>query len=91
MDDGDGRNPSEGKRRPLGIVHAVRAIPRRDIVTRFIPDSVKDLFRERITRPTPLGSNWTSDSLRWAVSRLADDTAALLRHTGRDEDYWPML
>jgi hypothetical protein len=89
-EDDEARNPSEGKRQRLVVVDAVRALPPYERAKRFIPQSLKTLFTERVTRPIPITSPWTPESLDWTVRQVADDSAALLRHAGRSEDYWPM-
>ena len=88
IEDDQDRNPSEGKRQRLVAVDAIRALPGYERVKRFIPQSLKTLFTDRITRPIPMTSPWTAESLQWTVSRIADDSAALLRYAGRSEDYW---
>ena len=88
IDDDEDRNPSEGKRQRLVAVDAIRALPGYERVKRFIPQPLKTLFTDRITRPVPMTSPWTTESVEWTVSRIADDSAALLRYAGRSEDYW---
>jgi hypothetical protein len=89
-DDDEGRNPSEGKRQRLAIVDAFRTLPGYERVKRFIPQNLKTLFTDRITRPIPMTSPWTAESLEWTVSLVAEDSAVLLEYAGRSEDYWPM-
>ena len=88
IEDDQDRNPSEGKRQRLVAVDAIRALPGYERVKRFIPQPLKTLFTDRITRPIPITSPWTAESVEWTVSRIADDSAALLRYAGRSEDYW---
>jgi hypothetical protein len=90
INDDDDRNSSEGKRQRLAVVDAFRALPGYERVKRFIPRSLKTLFANRITRPIPMTSPWTAESMKWTVARVADDSAALLEYAGRSADYWPM-
>ena len=88
IDDNEARNSSEGKRQPLAVVDTVRTLPGYERVKRFIPQSLKTLFTDRITRPIPMTPLWTAESMEWTVSRVADDSASLLRYAGRSQDYW---
>ena len=88
VDDEEDRNASEGKRQRLALVDAFRTLPGYERVKRFIPQSLKTLFTDRINRPIPMTSPWTPESLQWTVSRIADDSAALLEYAGLSEDYW---
>jgi hypothetical protein len=91
VEDDEDRNPSEGKRQRLVAVDAIRKhAVGYERVQRFIPRPLKTLFTDRITRPIPMTSPWTTESLEWTVSRIADDSAALLRYAGRSEDYWQL-
>jgi hypothetical protein len=90
IDDDEARNSSQGKRQRLAVVDAFRALPGYERVKRFIPRSLKTLFANRITRPIPMTSPWTAESMKWTVARVADDSAALLEYAGRSADYWPM-
>jgi len=88
MEDDEDRNSSEGKRQRLGVVDAVRTLPGYERAKRFIPQPLKTLFTDRITRPIPTTSPWRQQSVAWTVSRVADDSAALLQYAGRSADYW---
>jgi hypothetical protein len=74
INDDDDRNSSEGKRQRLAVVDAFRALPGYERVKRFIPQSLKTLFTDRINRPIPTTSPWTAESVEWTVSRVADDS-----------------
>jgi hypothetical protein len=89
-DDDEDRNSSEGKRQRLAVINTVRSFPGYQRVNRFIPQSFRTLVNQRATRPIPTTTPWTAESMEWAVSRIAEDSAALLRHVGRREDYWLM-
>jgi hypothetical protein len=87
--DEEDRNSSESRRQRLAVVDAIRKhAVGYERVQRFIPQPLKTLFTDRITRPIPMTSPWTAESVEWTVSRIADDSAALLRYAGRSEDYW---
>jgi len=88
IEDNEGRNASEGKSRRLAVADAFRTLPGYERVKRFIPQSLKTLFTYRITRPIPMTSVWTAESMKWTLSRVSDDSAALLAYAGRSEDYW---
>jgi hypothetical protein len=88
VEDDEGRNPSAGKRQRLAVADGVRTLPGYERVKRFIPQPLKTLFTERITRRIPMTSVWTAESVQWTVSRLAADNASLLEYAGRSEDYW---
>jgi len=90
VDDDRGRNPSQGKRQRFAVADAVRIHPVYRRVKRYIPQNLKTLFTDRITRPIPMTSPWTTASLESAVARVANDSAALLAYTGFSEDYWLM-
>ena len=87
-EDDEGRNPSEGKRQRLVAVDAVRTVPGYERVKRFIPQRLKTLFTDRITRPIPTTSPWRAESVAWAVSRVAttvlpcSDMPGVARTTG---------
>ncbi len=87
-DDDDAKNTSAGKRQRLAVVDTVRALPGYKRVNRFIPQGLKTLTNELMTRSIPLKSPWTAESLEWAASRVADDSAAVLQYAGRSDDYW---
>ena len=89
--DEEDRNSSKNMRQRLAVVDAIRKhAVGYERVQRFIPQSLKTLFTDRITRPIPMTSPWTAESVEWTVSRIADDSAALLRYAGRSEDYWQL-
>jgi hypothetical protein len=90
IDDDEDRNSSDGKRQRLAVADAVRILPGYERVKRFFPQSLKTIFSDRITRPISMRSPWTAQSLEWTVSRVADDSAALLGYAGRSLDYWHM-
>ena len=58
IEDDEDRNSSEGKRQRLGVVEAVRTLPGYERAKRFIPQTLKTLFTDRITRPIPTTSPW---------------------------------
>lgn len=87
-DDDEALNASEGRRRRLAAVDAVRAMPGYGRAKRFIPQGVKTLFSERVTLPVPKAPEWTPSMLEWVGSQLANDTQSFLRFAGRPEDYW---
>lgn len=84
------RNAAAGKRQRLRVVDAARSMPVYPRVKPYIPRSVKALFTEHITRPVPDRLLWSDTARRWAVSRLSDDSAALLHHAGKRADYWTL-
>ncbi len=88
IDDSAARNSLEGKRQPLAVVDTVRTLPGYGRVKRFIPQRLKTLLTDRITRPIPMTPLWTAQSMEWTVSQVADDSASLLRYAGRSQDYW---
>jgi len=90
IDDDEDRNSSEGKHQRLAVVDAFRTIPGYERAKRFIPQYLKTLFTDHITRPIPMTSPWTAESMEWTLSHVADDSAALLRYAGCREDYWLM-
>ncbi len=89
-DDDESRNASEGKSQRLAVIDAARTLPGYKRVKWFIPQRLKTLFTDHFTRPIRMTSLWTPESADWTVSRVIDDSAALLRYAGRSEDYWLM-
>ncbi len=85
-----GRNASVGKRVRWPAVDSVRMIPGYERFKRFVPQSVKSLFTDRLTRPAPPNFEWSQVALEWATAQIAEDSARFLQHVGRRADYWSM-
>ncbi len=88
-DDDEDRNASEGKRQSL-VVEALSSLPGYEQVRPFIPQRVRTLFLNHFARPIARTSPWTAESVKWTVSRVSDDSAALLEYAGRKKTYWLM-
>ena len=88
--DDEARNPSEGKRQRLAVIDAARSLPGYERVKWLIPQNLKTLFTDHFTRSIPVTSLWTDQSVEWTMSRVIEDSAALLGYAGRTEDYWLM-
>jgi hypothetical protein len=82
------RNSSIGKRQRLLLVDAVRSLPGYERVKGWIPQRAKSYFDTHLLSPIEPTVRWKPETLAWAMDRLREDSAELLRHTGRPSDYW---
>lgn len=87
--DQEGRNASEGKRQRLAVVDAVRLVPGYQRFKRLVPQALKTVLSENVTRPIP-PVEWSDATRAWTIEQVADDAAAVLSYLERAEDYWPM-
>jgi hypothetical protein len=82
-------NPSLGKPVPKPALTAVRRLPGMGALIRVAPQDIKGrikrrLFYEKLDRRPAL----SPEARAGLAIELAEDSAALLRHTGKPADFW---
>lgn len=80
-------NSAAGYRKDTGLSAFLKRILGESIKSK-IPDSLKNLLRERTTKEWAYDINWDPDVYTEVVQIFSEDSQALLDHCGKSSDFW---
>lgn len=85
------QNPSAGKYVPSAGYTAVNKLPLTGLLKRALPDSLKQMVKQKVLS-TKIDSlpDFSVDARTQVLEQIAPDAKALLAHCGKPEDFWAL-
>lgn len=84
----EGRNQSAQKEQPWRVVDLVKSVPGYASIKRVVPEKLRIVLGERMTKPIRAVPEWDSELLDYVVERVGSDCRSVLDYVGKPHSAW---